>query len=121
MSDTTTTTTAPQTWRDYADRLTPEQLARFEAYEVDFPGEPGWLRVEAEDLVKRNTAEVERFGDLPIPAGAVKMFTADHDAEGRWSREFEGNTYNVAGVSLYLHGVQTETGKVEHAMGHLGR
>lgn len=103
------------TWRDYADRLTPKQIEEFESYEVKFPGET-WPVVEARELAARNTVDRERFGHLPAPAGAVRVFTADHDIDGRWSRGFEGVNRTIGGVSVGMEGEQFEDGTVRRAL-----
>lgn len=107
------TTDNVTTWRDLADRLTAEQIAQFERYEADYPDPDGaaWMMVEARELVERNAAEVELFGHLPIPAGAV-VFSAERDADGNWFRSFAGSVRRVAGVCLGIEGNQYADGRI---------
>jgi len=116
------------TWRDLADQLTPEQIVSLADSEQGALGDP----VEAAELnlwMARDRAcknlDDARFGHLPMPAGASKVFHWGDD-DGHWSRDFTGTERRVvsscrekAGVDIAekvdvdIAGVQYDDGRTE--------
>lgn len=98
------------TWRDLADELTPQQVEDFAYRETVI--EPGPDRTalflqQARRHVEGNRIDRERFGHVPAPAGARRVWHWEVDRqEGGWHREFEGREWKVAAVSLFVQGRQ---------------
>ncbi len=123
----TTTVTTPQAWRDLADQLTPEQIARLEYYErSDEPAEPRVLKIFAENFIWRDDLAA-RYSDVPRPADAVDVDDWDatnwddpEDGEGPvrcfsgTRRVVECNSSDDARVAI--DGLQYADGRVERAI-----
>jgi len=122
-------------WRDLADQLTPEQIARFARFEAGAmqslhkrqqqPAPAGWVPESAESIARGFLAEARREAecnlndtlfDVPVPAG-MDLEEVDHwedDGTGTWTRLLHGETRNIEGfdAAVYLTGVQTQDGAV---------
>ena len=100
-------------WRDLRSELTPNQIARLEAWEAQHPGEDSRLLVQARAFSQGNVATTVMLGHLPEPDGAVRVCRAQEQEDGTWAREFVGTDRTVAGVSVTIEGVQHADGRVE--------
>ncbi len=124
---TTTHDDNATTWRDLADDLTFDQLGFMLNFEKVALGDPAavaeHLLETARDHVRHNKVDAERFGHLPKPAGAEKVFHWDDDGDGNWTRQFGGTSAVIerAGskdphwnrLDIGVEGVQREDGTVE--------
>jgi hypothetical protein len=122
---TTTHDDNSSTWRDLADQLTPEQVARFERWEADAlksvaAGRNGNYE-SPEDIARcflvdaRREAEqnlTDSTFDVPIPAGASGAEHWEDDGTGRWTRPVYGIQRNVAHLSVGITGEQHPDGTV---------
>jgi hypothetical protein len=122
----------PTTWRDLADQLTPEQIARLEEsernYRLDAVSLPVWctgprtdsdiartLLGFARDHVADNHNDV-LFAEIALPAGAVSALPWDSDG---W-RCFDGSSWCIerttrgaADIQVTIVGVQYADGRIE--------
>jgi hypothetical protein len=122
------------TWRDLADQLAPEQIARFEHAEqlcmtgahLAFPQNDrsktiadmldGVLK-EARWEAQQNLTDAYTFGHVPLAAG---IKSADHweaDDTGAWTRRLAVSRRSIeragAETTVYVDGVQHTDGTVE--------
>lgn len=100
-------------WRDYADKLTVQQVADLTAIESACGDRAGdHLIIQAQAHVEGNRIDREQFGHLPIPHGAGRLFHWAKDGNG-WAREFECARYTVGGVTVGVEGRQDANGTIE--------
>jgi hypothetical protein len=115
----TTPDNTATTWRDLADQLTPEQIARFEHFErllgatdVHVVGLLKDARWEAE----QNLTDQHVFGHIPLPQGARSADHWEDDGTGRWTRRLSASSRSVDGTgtdaTVYVDGVQSSDGAV---------
>lgn len=72
---TTTPDGAATTWRDLADQLTPDQVAKLEGYEADWlmhARDPGLMRVTARERATYNVIGALCAG-VPEPAASIEV------------------------------------------------
>lgn len=97
-------------WRDLADGLTDHQVQDFIYREsIIEPTEGRRLLFVEQALahIKSNRIDQERFGHIPPPAAARRMWHWEVDREqGGWHRDFEGQQWTVGGVSALILGRQ---------------
>ena len=110
-------TTHAATWRDLAGQLTPEQIAAYEHREQTWraPDQDvaAFLLADARREAEANTVDRERFGHIPGPAGARRVFHWELDGDaGGWRREFQGRTWRVGPLSVAIEGYQFENGRI---------
>lgn len=101
-------------WRELADQLTPDQIARLERAEECNPGSDEDLLDDAREYANINLGERIHFAHLDTPEGAVKVHSChqDHNIDGAWIRPFTGITYSVGGVNGTIEGIQCPDGTV---------
>lgn len=119
------------TWRDFAERLTPAQVAEMEHCEREQipPGiySPHRAINVAQSFIRSNEAQV-RFADVPVPADALDVPSpwVDYD-ETRWWRSYTAHRTvldfglpNYPGhdgtVVIEVVGNQYSDGTVEHTI-----
>jgi hypothetical protein len=93
------------TWRDVADRLTAEQIARLERIESD---EPQTLLEMAREWAANNVTAAMPLDDVAPPAGAVRTFRWQLDSD--WFRDFEGTKRRGGQVHVQICGRQQADG-----------
>jgi hypothetical protein len=133
MSENTRTTHDENaaSWRDLADQLTPEQIAKLEEserrYRFDAASLPMWWK-----WVPRTEVDIARtllgfaradvaynlndvlFAEIALPAGAVSALPWDSDG----SRCFDGSSWCIerargADIQVQIVGVQYADGRIE--------
>lgn len=103
------------TWRDLADRLTPEQRTSFENLERE---SHGWMPAQrllelVRDEVEGNLADMA-YCDVPAPADANWVGKWEKNLEGHgWSRSLVWHEFRAADVCVAVDGVQNCDGAVE--------
>lgn len=124
-------------WRDLADQLTPEQIARFDYAEqlcmtgahLAFPQNDrsktiadmldGVLK-EARWEAQQNLTDAHTFGHVPRPAGVESADHEEDDATGTWTRRLSVSSRSVdragADSTVYVDGVQSADGTVEWSL-----
>ena len=116
---------APTTWRDYADRLTPDQIADFEAMgstsdaelAYAFPSTPveeSRQRI-AESMLKSARLQAEHR-HIPLPPGAADADTWQDDGDGDISRVVYGRRWEVDHMNVFVSAVQTADGAAEWSL-----
>ena len=107
------------TWRDYADKLTAEQVASMERFEGKMahigqvPQAVEALRAEAEYMAQCNAVDAQ-YADVPLPAGASTDCAgwARNTETGEWARPVEWATFPAPGtaVEVCIDGMQSTGG-----------
>lgn len=109
----TPTDSPAQTWRDFVDHLTSEQVIRLAGFERNNP-DTAETRAAVLDVAQEwsaaNLASDAVFGGVPVPAGAIEVGSPSRDEDGLWQRPFRGTTRTVAGFDVYVEGTQTPSG-----------
>ncbi|MHC9294172.1 hypothetical protein ACRCUN_17045 [Mycobacterium sp. LTG2003] len=104
-------------WRDLADQLTPEQIARLERVEhLELPASDGgraWLLLDqAREHARGNLADAARFGHVARPIGAAYVWHWEQDERSQWFRQFDGTRRVAGGFSVSIDGRQYPDGSV---------
>lgn len=134
---TTTHDDNAATWRDLADQLTIDQVARFERMErlcesdahKAFPNEErdqvvaeirGGLLQEARWEAEQNLTDQHVFGHVPMPAGVKSAEHWEDDGTGAWTRRLSVSRRGVdrpgADSTVYVDGVQSADGAVKWSL-----
>jgi hypothetical protein len=101
---------APAGWRDVADRLTPEQAAKFEM--LDRSGDdPARLLAMARELVANDVTGI-KSGEIAPPPDAARVYGWQTYGERTW-REFDGSTRHVGSAVIHVRGQQFSDGRCE--------
>ncbi|MGD9620077.1 MAG: hypothetical protein AB7G47_09720 [Mycolicibacterium sp.] len=120
------TTTHDQTnWRDYADKLTPNQLAYLERWEANpslpvAQAEHTWavetqhdaMLFTAKECAETNALNA-RFADFPAPPDAQTVDSWSHWGGDEYYRPFTGTVRRDGGVTVSITGRQQNSGAVE--------
>lgn len=109
-----TTNTEPTDWRDVADQLTPYQRAILADSEQAWSSDPRpaeWkqsvLLDRALTHIRRTAEDIERFGEIPAPAGIAHLWHWERDDDtDQWQRAFSGPYQKCGGVTVWLYGQQ---------------
>lgn len=123
----------PETWRDLADQLTPDQITYMERSELhpvptvdgtcDVDLNRGALLFRAQEFARQNVA-AERFRHVQAPAGADQVDawrTGNHDDDS-WSRTWWGKPRVIAiaaaknPFTVVLTGMQWSDGRTASAV-----
>jgi hypothetical protein len=119
---TTTHDDTATTWRDLSDQLTPEQIERLTDFERRWT-EAGKLQERDESLLfgareyaENNVRDSVMFGHLDWPEGATAVYPSGELSDGRWSREFDGGSRQVNGVTVNISGTQFADGTIEREL-----
>jgi len=113
-----------QTWRDLADQLTPEQIAKMERHERTWASMPDGsedartgLLFGARELIGQNLAAAF-YQDIPSPGGAetIGPWEPWDDDDDVWARVWEGRSSRVniaAGneIEVWVGGIQRGDGR----------
>lgn len=112
-----------QHWRDFAEHLTPETVAGFEASEhlartevhLAFPGqEPAEVLRRVQARLLDEARQQVPFAGVQLPAGAERAdLWQDYDGAGDWSRMMFGTRREIAHLAVQIDGVQAPNGSVE--------
>lgn len=137
MTAPTTPDNTAQSWRDLADQLTPEQIARFErleqrcesnAYNAFADERRAELIAEIRDGMltearweaEQNLTDQHMFGHIPLPAGVSKAEHWEEGEDGQWTRLLSASIRCVsrggAESSVYISGVQASDGATEWSL-----
>ncbi len=114
-------------WRQYADRLTPEQIDHLEHVQameyrqyVDTPERRGLDLLDlARTYLERNRKNAE-FADVPVPPGAEARFDWGPDlVPGEWRRSLVWGEYptGIEDVYVLVSGVQKPDGTYTRQLG----
>lgn len=117
MTIDATSNDSATSWRDLADQLTPQQVARAEKFEREGIGTPAeladFLLYEAKEHAAKNIVDKERFGNVPAPADQLRIWHWEQAADGSWSREFDGTSRDLGTSCVSIVGVQRDNGSIE--------
>jgi len=115
-----------ESWRQYADELTPEQIEHIEYVQsMDYPDYvPSAKRreIEAVELartyVERNRKNAE-FADVPVPPGAEANFDWGPSFADEWRRSLVWGDYptGIEDVYVLVSGWQTPDGTYTRQLG----
>ncbi|OKH78215.1 hypothetical protein EB75_28140 [Mycobacterium sp. ST-F2] len=123
----------PETWRDLADQLTPDQIDYIERSELhpvpnvdgtcDVDLNRGALLFRAREFARQNVA-AERFRHVQAPVGAdqVDAWWPGNSDDGSWSRTWWGKPRGIAVAAaknpftVVLTGMQWSDGRSESAV-----
>jgi preprotein translocase subunit SecD len=97
-------------WREVADRLTPEQAARFEIQQRS-GDDPAAMRAMADELAAAN-ATAAMSGQIAAPPDATRLYGWQSHGERTW-REFDGSTRQVGSAVVRVRGQQFADGGCE--------
>lgn len=120
-----TDTNANATWRDYAEYLSPDKIANFEASEhlarteahLAFPGaDPDAVVRRVQQSMLDEARNQVRFAAIPLPAGCDQSDTWQNDGTGTWSRWVFGPRRTIDHLSIGVDGSQYPDGSVKWEM-----
>ena len=97
-------------WRDVADRLTPEQSAKFELQERSCH-DPATMRAMADEPAAANTTGVTS-GQIAGPPDAVRIYGWQTHGERTW-HEFDCSTRHVGSAVIRVRRQQFSDGSCE--------
>lgn len=109
--------TAEPTWRDYAEQLTEEQVAKLERFEgmirAGQPQEIRWMYEQAEYMAALNVIDAQ-YADVPLPEGANsdEESWSRNCSTGEWTRHVEWQVFDtgIADMDVHIDGAQNLDG-----------